>query len=85
MTTWTDEELEYWFMFHHDAKLGTGVYTVKKVTIFSSPAGMSLIILKRAQESIPPAYVAWRAYTTTLFVLETIPELLKSLQIRLSC
>jgi hypothetical protein len=38
-----------------------------------------------SKESIPPVFVAWRAGTTTLFAvpsLESIPVLLKRLQIR---
>jgi len=55
--------------------------------------GPEFVNVEGAQESIPPAYVAWRAGTITLFgltarqaggidSLESIPGLLKRLQIR---
>jgi hypothetical protein len=59
-------------------------------------AELEFVNVKGAQESIPPAYVAWWSGTITLFVvparqatfsseidsLESIPEFLKRLQIR---
>ncbi len=46
-------------------------YVLNKLSIW---AGTVCLNVTRSQESIPPAYVAWRAGTTTLFLLGSLPQ-----------